>query len=107
MDALCSPVIERIHWVCNSPAPYNDFLFQKLFEQLPVPIKFYFTRPASPMGHEWQTLLGTGYPTRVYRRLLGIDWGLVSTVVFDTRSLFVTNCWQDPTSELIMLWLIL
>jgi hypothetical protein len=55
----------------------------------------------------WRSDIRSGYRAIDYRRRFGVDWSVVSRVCRDSRSLFVTSCWQDPTSEIILLWLML
>lgn len=95
-----------MYWVQNSPTPYNAGLFRALTEGLRPPLTVFFTRPSSGI-HPWRSDMRSGYRAIDYRRTLGVDWSLVSRVCRDSRSLFVTNCWQDPTSEIILLWLML
>lgn len=100
------PAIRILHWVCNSPAPYNDQLFQSLSQALAVRVNFHFTEPISA-AHSWSCSPASEYPSRCYKRRLGVDWSLVRWVCLDRRALFLTNCWQDPTSQIILLFLIL
>jgi glycosyltransferase involved in cell wall biosynthesis len=90
--------IERIHWVCTSPSPYNDHLFDTLSRELPAPIDFYYTRRAGA-SDQWN---GGRRDRRWYRRSLGVDWDALGAFC-SPNSLFVTCCWQDPTSELAVL----
>jgi len=100
------PAIRILHWVCNSPAPYNDQFFQSLSQALPIRVEFHFTEPASA-AHSWSCSPAFEYPSRCYKRRLGVDWSLVRRVCLDPQALFLTNCWQDPTSQIILLFLIL
>src|SRR5438067_13786056 len=98
--------IDRIQWVCHSPSPYNDQLFRSLSDALPVPICFNFLEQASS-AHPWRYESACGFRSRSYSRRLGIDWPLVASVCGDSNSLFVTGAWQDITSQVIVLYLIL
>lgn len=93
--------INSIHWVCKSPSPYNDQLFRSLYESLPIPILFHFTESASSI-HSWDRPAIAEFPQRVYHPRCDVDWRLVQLTWSDTQSLFVTNCWQDPTSQIIL-----
>jgi glycosyltransferase involved in cell wall biosynthesis len=96
--------VDQIHWVCHSPSPYNDFLFRALSEGFRVPIQFHFTAASSHL-HLWQPKTNTAYTSRVYRPLLGVDWQVIGAVLRNPKSLFVTNCWQDQTSQFALLCL--
>jgi glycosyltransferase involved in cell wall biosynthesis len=96
--------VDQVHWVCHSPSPYNDFLFRALSEGFRVPIQVHFT-VATSHQHRWRPQTNTGYTSRVYRPHLGVDWQLIGAVLRNPKSLFVTNCWQDPTSQLVLLCL--
>src|SRR5450432_487846 len=71
--------VEVIHWVCNSPSPYNDHLFQSLHDSLPKQICFHFTKAASSI-YFWQFHASPDISSRCYRRRLGVDWHLVNEI---------------------------
>src|SRR5688572_6017536 len=89
-----------LYWVCQSPSPYNGHLFGSLAESS-VPLCVYFWQRASAI-HFWQ-YSPTGYDFRFYRTIVGIDWTLLWAVFSQRNSVFLTACWQDRTTQLILL----
>jgi glycosyltransferase involved in cell wall biosynthesis len=98
--------VSSVEWVCSSPAPYTSYMFRILNAALPVDFRIHFTRAGST-AHYWSTPLAKGFPARVYDRCWGIDFQLVKTVVRNHSGLFVSNCWQDLTTELLIVYLAL
>jgi glycosyltransferase involved in cell wall biosynthesis len=91
--------IQRIVWICHSPSPYNDHLFETLSRDLLVPFEFYFTTRAAASA-EWNHSAAI---RNWYAPKAGIDWNVLAKAC-SPSTFFVTNCWQDRTSELAILW---
>jgi glycosyltransferase involved in cell wall biosynthesis len=91
----------KIHLVYNSPAPHASHLFQAM-TRMGLPVEIYFTAPSSGV-HFWRDCLTEGFPCRHYKTWLGIEWSVLRQALRKSSRLFVTFCWQDRTSELIIL----
>lgn len=92
----------QIHLVYNSPTPYAADLFQAMTQRLGVPLEIYFTAPSSGI-HFWRDSWTEGFACRHYQTWLGIEWRVLWRALRKSSRLFVTYCWQDRTSELIIL----
>ena len=96
----------NIHWLCNSPSPYNDYLFQYLATDTEVSLKVHFRKRWLPT-HPWTMPLGEGYPCRYYKKILGIDWNLITFALKDKRSMFVLGAWNHATAWVLLIILLL
>jgi glycosyltransferase involved in cell wall biosynthesis len=99
MNKIAQP--QTVHWVCHSPSPYNDYLFRTLEADPRFDLTVHYTAGETD-SHPWQCELRRGYFSRVYKSRFGVDWHLIRTVVGGGKGVFVTGCWQDPTSQLIL-----
>jgi glycosyltransferase involved in cell wall biosynthesis len=95
----------KLHWVCHSPSPYNDCLFQALAKSSEIEVQIHYLYPRSEQ-HYWEEKDERGYPLRYFRRR-PLDWTLVAAILSDRRSLFLTACWQDLTSQLLLMALMI
>jgi len=86
----------HLHWLCWQPTHYNDFLFRSLAADPAIELTVHFTERVVA-SHPWRSELGSGFRSRTYRRVLGLDWRLLRLAVLDRRSLFVIGGWHDPT----------
>jgi glycosyltransferase involved in cell wall biosynthesis len=89
-----------LHWVCQSPSPYNDVLFRALATECAVDLRVHYLR-----GHSeeycWTLGAEKAYWARAYRRRL-FDWTVLVSVLGDRTSIFLTGCWQDPTCQVAL-----
>jgi glycosyltransferase involved in cell wall biosynthesis len=90
-----------LHWVCHSPSPYNDFMFQAMANCADFSLQVHYLFATSGQDH-WILRSERGYSFRCFRRM-PLDWTLVRTVLGDRKNVFLTACWQDPTCQLILL----
>ena len=96
---------QTLHWVCHSPSPYNDCLFQAFAQSRELDTQIHYLYPRSEQ-HYWKEKDDRGYPLRYFRRR-PLDWELVSNILRNRSSLFLTACWQDPTCQFILTLLML
>lgn len=101
-DQLCF----RLHWTCESPSHYNDFLFKTINNTETIDLLVHY-RNNSLSSHPWKTPLRVGYNSRVQDRTLGIDLYLLKKVIVENRSVFVFGGWVDATSILLIIICIL
>jgi glycosyltransferase involved in cell wall biosynthesis len=94
-----------LHWVGHSPSPYNDVLYGALAKSHSLALQVHYLYAESP-AHGWLGNADPGYLFRISRRR-PVDWALARAVLGDPASLFLTQCWQDPTSQLILTALML
>jgi glycosyltransferase involved in cell wall biosynthesis len=73
-----------------------------LFRFLGPEIMVHFRYPAA-RDRPWQSSLTDGYRSRVFRRVLGIDWRFVALVAAGRDAQFCLCSWEDPTELLSIL----
>jgi hypothetical protein len=85
-----SPVIgsRLVHWLCWQPTPYNDFLFRRLSQEVPLFVHF---RERVLPSHPWKTPLGDGYLRRFYQTRGGIDWTVAGLPLHGHEALYVVG----------------
>lgn len=100
----------RLHWLCDAPSPYNTDLFRALAHSDSWDLVVHY-RAAGLSSHPWQSSLMSGYPSRVTRTFLGVDWQLVREVLRRPSALsntwFVVGGWNHPTAVLVLVILAL
>ena len=96
----CPQSKRTLHWVCEAPSSYNDFLFQRLALSPEFNLRVHY-RSAFNEHYRCQLSPDPGYPARQYESRV-FDSVLVRLVLRDRDSVFLTSCWQDPTCELIL-----
>ncbi|WP_447860113.1 glycosyltransferase family 4 protein [Nitrospira calida] len=89
----------RIHWFCWQPTPYNDFLFRRIAQEVPLVVHF---RERVLPSHPWKTPLGEGYPAGFYRKRFGLDWSVIGLPFQDPSSLYVVAGWDHPTAWVLL-----
>jgi glycosyltransferase involved in cell wall biosynthesis len=94
----------QLHWVCNAPSPYNDYLFACLGQRSNGLEVHYREYPGSP---NLVADISGNYQHRYYRTFAGIDWALCWAVLKDRRSVLLTGCWQDRSCQLLLVILML
>jgi hypothetical protein len=77
-----------VHWLGWQPTPYNDFLFRRLSQEVPLLVHF---RERVLPSHPWKTPLGEGYPRRFYQTRGGIDWTVATLPLRDQEALYVVG----------------
>lgn len=98
--------LPHLHWICWQPTPYNDFLFRSLAADPEITLTVHFMESVVP-SHPWQSTMTTGFSSRIYRRILGLDWHLLRLAALDSHNFFVIGGWQDPTIIAVINLLIL
>jgi glycosyltransferase involved in cell wall biosynthesis len=88
-----------VHWLCWQPTPYNDFLFRRLSQEVPLLVHF---RERVLASHPWKTPLGEGYPRRFYQTRGGIDWTVATLPLRDRVALYVVGGWDHPTAWVLL-----
>jgi len=94
-----------LHWVCQSPSPYNDVLFRALATECSADLRVHYLRAYSE-EYCWAIDDGQAYRGRAFGGS-PFDWTLLRSVLADRTSIFLTGCWQDPTCQLALLGRIL
>ncbi len=84
-----------LHWLAVQPTHYNDFLFRSLDADPEIDLTVHF-RKTGIASHPWKTKMGQGFKSRNCRRVLGLDWHLLSLGWRERRSFFVIAGWNDP-----------
>ncbi len=85
-----------IHWLCNAPSPYNDFLFRSLDANSAINLKVHF-KEKYLASHPWNRPMAQGFPSRYYNKTFGLDWELIALAMKDEDSLFVLGGWNNFT----------
>lgn len=80
----------ELHWLCNSPSPYNARLFGAIEHDSGLRLLVHY-RHLSLGSHPWQTQLTSGYRYRAYEPVLGLDWTLVRLAL--SRRSRLGSCW--------------
>ena len=88
-----------LHWVCQSPSPYNDVLFRTLSGSRVFGLQLHYLQADCP-EYFWTTP-SSRYSFRFLRKR-PLDWALIRAVLGDRKSIFLTACWHDPTSQFIL-----
>ena len=96
----------RLHWTCNSPSHYNDFLFRALHKSDFIDLLVHY-RDIFLSSHPWKTTLRVGYNSRIQDRILKIDLFLMKRAIIDKGCVFVLGSWADTTSVLLIIICIL
>ncbi len=91
----------RVHWTCNAPSHYNDFLFRAINNAKIMELLVHY-RNNTISSHPWKTPLQVGYRSRIQNRILGIDWFLIKKAIVDKGGVFVLGSWTDATSMLLI-----
>lgn len=99
----------KIEWVCDSPSHYNDFLFngvhQNSEEQMDFEVNYMRGKVKS---HPWKSRTAIGYKSRVFEKLLGVDWCLIKKGLrANGKTVFVVASWSDFTSMILIMILAL
>lgn len=90
-----------LHWVQDSPSPYNAALFRALAADPALDLMVHFIRGAAG-DRPWQTPLTEGYRWRAFRRTAGVDWALVRQAATDRNGYWLVSSWYEPTTQLIL-----
>lgn len=98
---ICKHSLFSLHWICNSPSHYNDFLFRALKEAESIELLVHY-RNKSISSHPWKTPLRVGFNSRIQRRIFGIDWFLIKRAIVDKDTAFLLGGWADATSVLLI-----
>ena len=94
----------KLHWVCESPSHYNDFLFRALTESSEFELNVHY-RSSFDVGYQWGIAPESGYSARSFSSRF--DRTLFALVLRDQDSLFLTSCWQDLTCQVILIALMI
>jgi len=96
----------ELHWVCNSPSPYNSDLFRVLASESEFDLTVHYHQH-SISSHPWQSNLTEGYRSRGFTTYFGIDWKLIRLALSrpkpGARRIFVIAGWNHPTSIVLLL----
>lgn len=96
----------ELHWLCNSPSPYNARLFGAIERDSGLRLLVHY-RHLSLGTHPWQTQLASGYRYRAYKSVLGLDWTLVRLALSRRSRLdscwFIIAGWDHPTAWMLLL----
>lgn len=98
VDEACK---NRLHWVGSQPTPYNDVLFRALSAERDIDLTVHYSDRLSP-GRPWGMKLAQDYRARYYRRLLGVDWHVVSLPLREKNAFFVIASWIHPTAIILI-----
>lgn len=94
-----------IHWLCNSPSPYNSQLFRAIAAEADVRLLVHYRRLSLP-SHPWHSQLTEGYDYRTYREWVGVDWRLIRLGLASGKhrasQAFVVAGWNYPTAWLLL-----
>lgn len=91
---------KKLHWLCNSPSPYNNFLFDHLANNLPCEFQVHYLQMD---GTEHQSLI---------KAHNNFKWRIITNGLFDKvllrealnkESLFVIGGWQKPVYIILFL----
>ena len=84
---------KKLHWLCNSPSPYNNFLFAYLAKNLPCEFQVHYLQVD---GTEHQSLMKAHnqYKWRIIKNELFDK--LLLREAFSKESLFIIGGWQKP-----------
>jgi glycosyltransferase involved in cell wall biosynthesis len=95
----------KLHWLCDSPSPYNAQLFRALTAEPNVDLLVHYRR-IRLSSHPWQSNLMEGYASRPYDETLGADWQLMRLALALPKRFcsdaFVIAGWNHPTAWLLL-----
>jgi glycosyltransferase involved in cell wall biosynthesis len=94
---------KRLHWVCQSPSPYNDFLFSNLRKAPEFDLLVHYVCPESK-AHPWR-LSPPDYASRVLDTRFGLDKELLRSAIVETNSFFILAGWNRATHQAIATYL--
>lgn len=97
-----SPV--RLHWLCNEPTPYNNYLFAALSNSKAAELLVHFQKMKDP-SHPWRA----HHHMRFSWRLIGdgIDLKGIRLALSERKGFFVVGGWADIYLVITMLMRIL
>ena len=90
-----------LHWVQDSPSPYNAALFRALAAEPAFDLTVHYIRGAAG-DRPWQTSLTEGYRWVSFRRRGGADWALVRRAATDREGYWLVSSWYEPTTQLLI-----
>jgi glycosyltransferase involved in cell wall biosynthesis len=93
-------VSRALHWVQDSPSPYNAALFRALAADPALDLTVHYIRGAAG-DRPWQTPLTEGYRWRAFRTG-GADWALVRQAAADRHGYWLVSSWYEPTTQLLI-----
>jgi len=100
----------ELHWVVDSPSPYNAQLFEHIAQNTDWKQLVHY-KNMSLGTHPWKSELTKNHPVRAMQPRFGIDWQLVRTAFSgsntQTTKWFVVGSWNDVNYWLVFLVLIL
>lgn len=92
-----------IDWICPTPTPYNNFLFNYLSATPEFDLEVHFIRPANP-DHPWNRQTAMQFRRRDCRMRFGIDWPLLRRACACNR-VFVVSGWDRTALRALILCL--
>jgi glycosyltransferase involved in cell wall biosynthesis len=95
----------KIHWLCPSPSPYNDYFFRSVTVDPEIDLLVHFWKQAIS-SHPWSVPMAQGFPCRYYKEVFGVDWKLIKLAMNKAKSLFIVAGWNHPTVWLLLTILI-
>jgi len=93
-----------IYWLCDSPSPYNDYLFSKLSNENDINLKVYYQKEKLP-SHPWKEPMAQGYSR--YFSNNKIDRNILSIPFINKKSIFIIGGWNNINYLLLFIILIL
>ena len=90
-----------LHWVQDSPSPYNAALFRALAADPAFDLTVHYIRGAAG-DRPWKTPLTEGYRWRAFRRTGRADWALVRRAATDGDGYWLVSSWYEPTTQLLI-----
>jgi glycosyltransferase involved in cell wall biosynthesis len=90
-----------LHWVQDSPSPYNAALFRALAADPAFDLTVHYVRGAAG-DRPWQTPLTEGYRWRAFSRTMGADWAVVRQAATDREGYWLVSSWYEPTTQLLI-----
>jgi glycosyltransferase involved in cell wall biosynthesis len=95
----------KVHWLCDSPSPYNAQLFRAIAVEPDVDLLVHYRRPRVS-SHPWQSNLTAGYTSRTYDEIFGIDWRLIRIALAPIKNCpstsFIVSSWNHSTAWLLL-----
>lgn len=91
----------KIHWLCNSPSPYNDYLFRNLNADSNINLTVHF-KEKNVASHPWSEPLAQGFQSRYYNKFLGLDWEIIKIAIREKGIFFVVAGWNHPVQWIVM-----
>ena len=90
-----------LHWVQDSPSPYNAALFRALAGDPALDLTVHYIRGAAG-DRPWRTPLTEGYRWRAFHRTAGVDWALLRRAIRDRDGYWLVSSWYEPTTQLLI-----